>query len=116
MLLIRNGHVLDPKTGLDGVYDILTDGDTILKIGKELEAPEAEVLMDALSGLNLLSKTELETEDGIIPAYLLSDEEALVPFLYLARWMTTGGGGFLNGPYRKSPMLRGEKWKETEEN
>ena len=81
-----------------------------------LEAPEAEALMDALSGLNLLSKTELETEDGIIPAYLLSDEEALVPFLYLARWMTTGGGGFLNGPYRKSPMLRGEKWKETEEN
>lgn len=39
-----------------------------------------------------------------------------MPFLYLARWMTTGGGGFLNGPYRKSPMLRGEKWKETEEN
>ena len=51
MLLIRNGHVLDPKTGLDGVYDILTDGDTILKIGKELEAPEADCRVIDAEGL-----------------------------------------------------------------
>ncbi len=80
-----------------------------------LEAAEAEALMDALAGLDILSKTELETEDGIISCYLLSEDEALVPFLYFARWLTTGGSGYLNAPYRKSPMLRGEKSKEKKE-
>lgn len=79
-----------------------------------LDATEAESLMDALAELDILSKAELETEDGIISSYLLGEDEALVPFLYFARWLTTGGGGFLNAPHRRSPVLRGEKWKETE--
>ncbi len=37
MLLIRNGYMMDPKSGLEGKYDILTDGDIIKKIGKDLE-------------------------------------------------------------------------------
>ena len=80
-----------------------------------LATAEAEALMDALADLNVLSRSELETEDGIIRAYLLDSDEALVPLLCFARWLTTGGSGFLNAPYRRSPMLRGEKWKETEE-
>lgn len=40
MLLIRNGYILDPKSGWDGNYDILTQGDRILKIGKRLETPK----------------------------------------------------------------------------
>lgn len=79
-----------------------------------LDAAETERLMDGLTGLGILSKAELETEDGLINSYLLASDEALVPFLYFARWLTTGGDGFLNAPYRKSPMLRGEKWKEKE--
>ena len=80
----------------------------------DLEAAEAESLLDALVELNLLNKTELETEDGLLNSYMLDGEEALVPFLYFARWLTTGGSGYLNAPYRKSPMLRGEKWKGAE--
>lgn len=38
----------------------------------------------------------------------------MVPFLHAARWLTTEGGGYVNCPMRKSPMLRGKKWKETE--
>ena len=79
-----------------------------------LETADAEALMDALAELGILSKAELETEDGLISCYLLGEDEGLVPFLYFARWLTTGGSGFLNAPYRKSPMLRGEKWKEPE--
>ena len=71
--------------------------------------------MDDLAGLGILSRAELETEDGLLHAYLLSGDEALAPFLYLARWLTTDGGGFLNAPYRRIPVLRGEKWKEREE-
>lgn len=79
-----------------------------------MDTAEAERLMDDLTGLGVLSRAELETEDGLINSYLLSDDEALVPFLYFARWLTTDGSGFLNAPYRRSPMLRGEKWKEKE--
>ena len=39
MLLIKNGYMIDPKSGRDGNYDILTEKDRILKIGKNLEAP-----------------------------------------------------------------------------
>lgn len=81
-----------------------------------LDPEEAERLMDDLAGLGVLSRAELETEDGLLPTYLLDGDEALAPFLYLARWLTTDGGGFLNAPYRRAPVLRGEKRKETEEN
>ncbi len=40
MLLIKNGYMIDPKSGLEGNYDILTDKDVIVKIGKGLEKPE----------------------------------------------------------------------------
>lgn len=79
-----------------------------------LETSEAEALLNELAELNILNKAELETEDGILQSYLLSEDEGLVPFLCLARWLTTRGSGFLNAPCRKSPMLRGEKWKEME--
>ncbi|MCH5337514.1 MAG: dihydroorotase [Acetatifactor sp.] len=41
MLLIKNGYMIDPKSGRDGKYDILTEKDRILKIGKNLE-PSSE--------------------------------------------------------------------------
>lgn len=81
-----------------------------------LDAAETQALMESLAELHLLDRVELETEDGLISAYLLSADEALVPLLCIARWLTTDGGGFLNAPYRKSPMLRGEKWREIEKN
>ncbi len=42
MLLIQNSYMIDPKSGLEGNYDILTDGDKITKIGKNLEAPAGD--------------------------------------------------------------------------
>ena len=34
MLLIKNGYMIDPKSGREGKLDILTKGDRILRIGK----------------------------------------------------------------------------------
>lgn len=34
MLLIQNGYLIDPKSSKEGHYDILTDGDRILRIGR----------------------------------------------------------------------------------
>lgn len=36
MLLIRNGYMIDPKSGREGNYDILIEGDKITKIGTKL--------------------------------------------------------------------------------
>ena len=37
MLLIKNGYMIDPKSGREGKLDILTAGDRILRIGAGLE-------------------------------------------------------------------------------
>jgi dihydroorotase len=42
-LLIRNGRVIDPATGLDRVTDVLVAGEIIRRIDDHIVAPEAEV-------------------------------------------------------------------------
>ncbi len=39
MLLIKNGYMIDPKSGREGSFDILTEGDRIVKIDRDLEPP-----------------------------------------------------------------------------
>lgn len=41
MLLIQNGYMIDPKSGMEGNYDILVEGEKIIKIGKGLEKLQA---------------------------------------------------------------------------
>ena len=35
MLLIKNGRVMDPKTGFDQIADLLVEGKKIVKIGQD---------------------------------------------------------------------------------
>ncbi len=44
MILLKNGHVVDPSQNLDGIADILIAGQTIEKIGQNLEAEGAQVI------------------------------------------------------------------------
>lgn len=44
MLLIKNGRVMDPKSDLDQVCDVLVEGKKIVKIGQNLEVADAQVL------------------------------------------------------------------------
>lgn len=44
MILVKNGHVIDPKSGTDDILDILTEGDKILQIGKHLESKDCQVI------------------------------------------------------------------------
>ena len=37
MLLIKNGRVMDPKSGLDQVCDVLVQGGKIIKIAPEIK-------------------------------------------------------------------------------
>ena len=44
MLLIKNGRVMDPKTGLDQVYDVLVEDGKIVKIASEIKEEGAEII------------------------------------------------------------------------
>lgn len=44
MLLIKNGRVVDPKSGFDQVVDILVDGKKIIKIADSIEEASAEII------------------------------------------------------------------------
>ncbi len=46
MLLIKNGRVLDPKSGFDQITDVLVDGKRIVRIGQNLDQ-DAEQVLDA---------------------------------------------------------------------
>lgn len=43
-LLIRNGRVVDPATGIDGILDILIEGTRISRIGPGLSVPGAQTI------------------------------------------------------------------------
>ncbi len=47
MLLIKNGYMIDPKTGMEGNYDILSEDGRITKIAENIEAPEGCEVIDA---------------------------------------------------------------------
>ncbi len=51
MLLIQNGYLMDPKSGLEGKYDVLTDRERIVKIGKKLSRPNASCRVIDAEGL-----------------------------------------------------------------
>ena len=44
MLVIKNGRVMDPKTGLDQVCDLLVDQGKIVKMGPSLSYEGAQVI------------------------------------------------------------------------
>lgn len=45
-ILIKNGRVIDPDTGRDGLYDVLIKGDKIAKVEQEIKE-EADEVLDA---------------------------------------------------------------------
>ena len=45
-LLIKNGHVLDPMTKKDGIFDVLVEGDVIKAVAEHIET-DADKVVDA---------------------------------------------------------------------
>ena len=42
--LLKGGRVVDPRSGIDGVRDLLIDGDRVVRVGRDLPADGATVL------------------------------------------------------------------------
>ena len=47
MMIIKNGHVLDPLNQVDGIFDVAVDGDRIREIGNNLPYTEKDNVIDA---------------------------------------------------------------------
>ena len=47
MLILKNGHVLDPMNGVDGVFDVTADGGRIAAVGENLPAGPKDNVIDA---------------------------------------------------------------------
>ena len=51
MLLIQNGYMIDPKSGQEGIFDVLIEGEKIVKIGEHLEKPQGDCEIIDAEGL-----------------------------------------------------------------
>jgi dihydroorotase len=47
MILVRGGRLIDPAAGYDDVADVLIDGEVIAGVGKDIEAPGADRVIEA---------------------------------------------------------------------
>ncbi len=75
MIYIRNGRVIDPKTGTDGVMDVVVDGGTIIDMGTGLEAKYlsgsgAEKGTDASSGVSVIDASGQIVAPGLIDVHV----------------------------------------------
>lgn len=82
-ILIKNGHVLDPVTGKDGICDVLIDGDRITKTEENLNV-EADKVLDA-SGCY------------VMPGFVDLHVHLRDPGLEYKETLTTGGRAAVKG-------------------
>lgn len=64
MILIKNGRIVDPVRQFDDIADILIDGKTIVKVGKNLEFDEND------SNLRVIDASGLVVAPGLVDAHV----------------------------------------------
>ncbi|MCD7807353.1 MAG: helix-turn-helix transcriptional regulator [Lachnospiraceae bacterium] len=78
---------------------------------------DADRLLSGMADCGLLTSIEIEAENGNVMAYQLKNEEALIPFLYLARWlMHKNNVYFYAWKIREKPWLTERKGNLTAQN
>ncbi|PKA98612.1 dihydroorotase [Flavobacteriaceae bacterium MAR_2009_75] len=112
-ILIKNGHVLDAKNGIDKVIDIAIKGDTIAKVGSNISKNSAGTVIDA-EGLYVsagLIDIHSHNFHGTEPnAYLSNSFTALPPDGFSFRTGVTtlvdaGGAGWRNFQLFKDQVI-----------
>lgn len=111
-LLIRNGHVIDPKNNIDGVMDVAIQGNKILQVGRNINQP-AKKTVDATGMYVTPGLIDLHGHHfwGTQPnAYLSNSFTALPPdgFTFRAGVTTAvdaGGAGWRNFDLYKANVI-----------
>ncbi len=77
MLLIKNGHVMDPVTGTDAVLDVLINENTIIDVAKDITDEEISVIRKNLSEANgtpedlkIIDATGLIVAPGLVDSHV----------------------------------------------
>lgn len=103
-LLVKGGHVIDPRNGIDAVMDVAIKAGKIFKVAKNLPASDAKQVVDA-TGLKVVPgiiDMHAHVFAGTQPDHYLSDGiSALMPDGYTFRVGVTtvvdcGGAGWRN--------------------
>lgn len=61
-LLIKNGYLIDPKSGREGIYDILTENDKIVRI--------AECIAEPADGVDIIDAKGLVVAPGLVDVHV----------------------------------------------
>ena len=110
--LLKNGHVIDPRNSVDGVFDILVRDGKIAAVGKALSADPSSRVID-LAGLYVTPglvdiHTHLYATSGIPDAW--AGDSSILPDGFSFRTGTTsmtdaGSSGWKNYPHFKATVL-----------
>ncbi|MFW6157251.1 MAG: amidohydrolase/deacetylase family metallohydrolase [Balneolaceae bacterium] len=112
-LLLKSGHVIDPKNGIDTEMDIAVSGDSIARVAQDISSDEAARVVDA-AGLYVtpgLIDIHAHVYHGTEPdAYLSNSFTSLPPdgFTFRAGVTTVvdvGGAGWRNFPHFKEQVI-----------
>jgi dihydroorotase len=112
-LVIKNGHVIDPKNGIDGPMDVAVAGNKVAEVSRTIDATRARRIADAtglyvVPGLiDLHAHVFYGTEDD---AYLSNGFSGAVPDSHSFRSGQTtlvdvGGAGWRNFPQFKQQVI-----------
>ena len=67
MLLIENGYVIDPKSGLEGTLDVLVEGNIIKRIGERVKA---EMTVEELENCEVIDAKDRIVAPGLVDVHV----------------------------------------------
>src|SRR6476661_8301406 len=101
-IVIKDGHVLDPKNNIDGIMDVAISNGKIVQVGKGIDAKKAQQVVNAKGLYVMPGLIDIHTHDffGTEPDHYLSNGlAAIVPDGFTFRTGVTtvvdaGGAGW----------------------
>lgn len=97
-LLIRGGHLLDPATGRDGLYDVALAGGKVVRVAPDIPAESARQTVDARGLLVVPGLVDLHTHIYWGASALAVDPWTLAPGSGVTTWVDAGTAGAIAFP------------------
>jgi dihydroorotase len=112
-LLIKGGHVIDPKNQIDGIFDVSVSGGKILRVAKTLDRENSEKVIDASGMYVVPGFIDIHTHDFYSPdstRHYCDGDESVLPDAYsFCSGVTTvvdaGSSGWRDFPVFKKKII-----------